>query len=71
MGVLSYRWKHGKVDKKKHYPQSSKKMVQFFTKIEESRLKIIENNIIKAWCLLWVYNEVIMKFEKLWHNKNR
>jgi hypothetical protein len=26
-------------------------MVQFLTKVEESRLKIIENNRIKVWCL--------------------
>jgi hypothetical protein len=27
-----------------------KKIVQFLTQVEESRLKIILNNIIKAWC---------------------
>ncbi len=43
-------WKHGKIYKKKSYLQSNQKIVQFFTQVQESRLKIILNNIIKSWC---------------------
>jgi hypothetical protein len=43
-------WKHGKIYQKSSYLQSSKKIVQFLTQVEENRLKIILNNIIKTWC---------------------
>jgi hypothetical protein len=43
-------WKHGKIYNKNSSKRIVKKMVQFFTQVDESRLKIIENNIIKAWC---------------------
>jgi len=44
------RWKHCKIYKKVRSFQNSWKMVQFLTQVKECRLKIIENNIIKAWC---------------------
>jgi hypothetical protein len=46
-------------------------MVQFLTQVDENRLKIIENNIIKTWCFSLSLYEVITKFEKLWDNKIR
>jgi hypothetical protein len=39
-----------KYTQKNNYLQNSFKIIQFFTQVEESRLKIILNNIIKAWC---------------------
>jgi hypothetical protein len=60
-------WKHGKVCKISSYLQGNKKFVQFLTQVKESRLKIIENIIKKHGAFLWVYNEGITKFEKLWH----
>jgi hypothetical protein len=49
------------------YFQGNKIFVQFLTQVKESRLKIIENIIKKHGAFLWVYNEGITKFEKLWH----
>jgi hypothetical protein len=38
---------HGKIYNKKVVKKDNKKMVQFLTQVEESRLKIIENKIIE------------------------
>jgi hypothetical protein len=34
-------WKHGKIYRKSSYFQSNKKMVQFLTQVEESKLKVV------------------------------
>jgi hypothetical protein len=48
MTKLILWWKHGKVYIKNRHLQNNQKMVQFLTQVEECRLKIILNNIIKA-----------------------
>jgi hypothetical protein len=39
-----------KYTQKSNYLQNNFKIIQFLTQVEESRLKIILNNIIISWC---------------------
>jgi hypothetical protein len=48
---------------KNDYSQSSLKMVHFLTKVEESRLKINENNIIKN--IMFFFEFIMRQLQKL------
>jgi hypothetical protein len=61
---IDFRWKHGKVNWKNNYFQGNQKMVQFFTQVEESKLKIIANNMIKTWFIIKLW--LIFKFIIRW-----
>jgi hypothetical protein len=63
---MDFRWKHGKANWKNNYFQGNQKMVQFLTQVEESKLKIIENNIIKTWFIikLWFIFKFIIKWSQ-------